>query len=207
MLKVNYDEDNLSRITNIVKKGGIIIYPTDTLYGIGCNPFDVVAIRRIFKLKKRDNNPLPVLCENLAQVKKLVYLGEIGEKLAENFWPGGLTIIAKCISKNIPQELTGNSGYLGVRIPNHKCALEIISLCGGILIATSANISGQKTLETPEEINKIFGNSFDVLIYAGAKPSGVQSTVIDVTSGNFRIIREGAITTNKVKKILNIEEK
>lgn len=207
MLKLNYDKDNLCGITNIVKNGGIIIYPTDTLYGIGCNPYDKVAVRRLFKLKKRDNNPLPVLCENLAKVEKLVYLGEIGKKLASNFWPGGLTIIAKCISKDIPQEIRGNSGYLGVRIPNHKCALEIISLCGGILIATSANISGQKTLETPEEISKIFGNSFDVLIYAGAKPSGVQSTVVDVTNGTIKIIREGIITSNKVKKILNEDEK
>lgn len=180
--------------------GGIIIYPTDTLYGIGCNPFDKIAVRKLIKLKKRENKPLPVLCENIEQAEKFVDLGELGKKLATNFWPGGLTIIAKSISKDIPQEITGNTGCIGVRVPNHECALKIISLCGGSLIATSANISGSKTLETPEEIDQIFEKKYDVLIYGGKRPSGVQSTVVDVTDGTVKIIREGAILTNKLKK-------
>ncbi len=181
---------------------GIIIYPTDTLYGIGCNPYDEIAVKKLIKLKKRSDKPLPVLCENIDQAEKLVHLGELGRKLAAKFWPGGLTIIAKSISKNAAKEISANTGCIGVRVPNHKCALKIISLCGGTLITTSANISGSKTLENPDEISQIFENKYDVLIYGGKKPSGIQSTVVDITNDTIKIIREGVISSNKLKKIL-----
>ena len=205
MLQLNYKND-LSEAVNIIKNGGIIIYPTDTLYGIGCNPFDPSAIRKLNKLKKRSNKPLPVLCSDLNHAENLVYLGELGKKLASRFWPGGLTIIAKNMVDNLPMDLIGNSGGIGVRIPNHEGALKIISCCGGKLVATSANISGRETAQTPEEIRCIFEDKFDVLIYGDYKPSGVQSTVVDVVSGTARIIREGAVSSKELKKTLKSED-
>ena len=205
MLQLNYKND-LSEAVNIIKNGGIIIYPTDTLYGIGCNPFDATAIRKLNKLKKRSSKPLPVLCSDLNHAENLVYLGELGKKLASRFWPGGLTIIAKNMMDNLPMELIGNSGGVGVRIPNHEGALKIISCCGGKLVATSANISGRETAQTPEEIRCIFEDKFDVLIYGDYKPSGVQSTVVDVVNGTARIIREGIVSTKELKRTLNSEK-
>mgnify|MGYP001213611190 FL=1 len=205
MLQLNYKND-LSEAVNIIKNGGIIIYPTDTLYGIGCNPFDPSAIRKLNKLKKRSSKPLPVLCSDLNHAENLVYLGELGKKLASRFWPGGLTIIAKNMMDNLPMELIGNSGGVGVRIPNHEGALKIISCCGGKLVATSANISGRETAQTPEEIRCIFEDKFDVLIYGDYKPSGVQSTVVDVVNGTARIIREGIVSTKELKRTLNSEK-
>ena len=206
MLQLNYNKNDLSEAVNIIKNGGIIIYPTDTLYGIGCNPFDPSAIRKLNKLKKRSNKPLPVLCSDLNHAENLVYLGELGKKLASRFWPGGLTIIAKNMMDNLPMELIGNSGGVGVRIPNHEGALKIISCCGGKLVATSANISGRETAQTPEEIRCIFEDKFDVLIYGDYKPSGVQSTVVDVVNGTARIIREGIVSTKELKRTLNSEK-
>ena len=206
MLQLNYNKNDLSEAVNIIKNGGIIIYPTDTLYGIGCNPFDATAIRKLNKLKKRSSKPLPVLCSDLNHAENLVYLGELGKKLASRFWPGGLTIIAKNMVDNLPMDLIGNSGGIGVRIPNHEGALKIISCCGGKLVATSANISGRETAQTPEEIRCIFEDKFDVLIYGGYKPSGVQSTVVDVVSGTARIIREGIVSSKELKRTLNSEE-
>jgi len=205
LLQLNYKND-LSEAVNIIKNGGIIIYPTDTLYGIGCNPFDPSAIRKLNKLKKRSNKPLPVLCSDLNHAENLVYLGELGKKLASRFWPGGLTIIAKNMVDNLPMDLIGNSGGIGVRIPNHEGALKIISCCGGKLVATSANISGRETAQTPEEIRCIFEDKFDVLIYGDYKPSGVQSTVVDVVNGTARIIREGIVSTKELKRTLNSEK-
>ncbi len=206
MLQLNYNKNDLSEAVNIIKNGGIIIYPTDTLYGIGCNPFDATAIRKLNKLKKRSSKPLPVLCSDLNHAENLVYLGELGKKLASRFWPGGLTIIAKNMMDNLPMELIGNSGGVGVRIPNHEGALKIISCCGGKLVATSANISGRETAQTPEEIRCIFEDKFDVLIYGDYKPSGVQSTVVDVVNGTARIIREGIVSTKELKRTLNSEK-
>ena len=202
MLQLRYNTNDLTKAANIIKNGGIIIYPTDTLYGIGCNPFDPKAIKKLIKLKKRSDKPLPILCSDLNHAQNLVHLGEIGKKLAAKFWPGGLTIIAKSIADNLPRELIGNSGGIGVRVPNHEGALKIISRCGGKLIATSANISGNETLETPEKIRQIFNDKFDVLIYGNNKPSGVQSTVVDVVSGKVKIIREGAVSSKELKKTL-----
>jgi|TARA_B100000315_G_scaffold168607_1_gene157148 L-threonylcarbamoyladenylate synthase len=206
LLQLNYNKNDLSEAVNIIKNGGIIIYPTDTLYGIGCNPFDATAIRKLNKLKKRSSKPLPVLCSDLNHAENLVYLGELGKKLASRFWPGGLTIIAKNMMDNLPMELIGNSGGVGVRIPNHEGALKIISCCGGKLVATSANISGRETAQTPEEIRCIFEDKFDVLIYGDYKPSGVQSTVVDVVNGTARIIREGIVSTKELKRTLNSEK-
>jgi L-threonylcarbamoyladenylate synthase len=135
-----------------------------------------------------------------------VYLGELGKKLAARFWPGGLTIIAKSIADNLPRDLIGNSGGVGVRVPNHEGALKIISRCGGKLVATSANISGSEIPETPEKIRQIFNDKFDVLIYGNNKPSGVQSTVVDVVSGTAKIIREGAVSSKELKKTLKSED-
>ncbi|MFQ6135032.1 MAG: L-threonylcarbamoyladenylate synthase [Nitrososphaerales archaeon] len=202
MLSLNCDIDDLTDVTNIVKKGGIIIYPTDTLYGIGCNPYDEEAVNRIFRLKKRSNRPLPVLCSDIMRAEELVHLGDTGRRLASRFWPGGLTIVAKIAANNLPKELTGGSEGLGVRVPDHRGALKIISLCEGCLVGTSANVSGSKTPDTPEGIRSMFDEEVDVLIYGGGRPSGVQSTVVDLVSGAARIIREGAVPSEELLQIL-----
>lgn len=202
MLSLNCDTDALADVANIVKKGGIIIYPTDTLYGIGCNPYDKEAVNKIFRLKKRSYRPLPILCSDIKHAEELVHLGDIGRMLASRFWPGSLTIVAKIAANNLPKELTGGSEGLGVRIPDHRGALKIISLCGGYLVGTSANISGSETPDTPEGIMNIFDEEFDVLIYGGSKPSGTQSTVVDMIGDSVRIIREGAVLSEELLQII-----
>ncbi len=198
MRKFNCDTDNLSEAADIVKGGGVIIYPTDTLYGIGCDPYNEEAVEKVIQLKRRGAQPLPVLCSNLARAETLVDLGETGHQLARKFWPGGLTIVAKVIDKNLPSRLIGNSGTLGIRVPNHLGALKLISLCGDCLIGTSANISGERALETPEAILEVFDDKFDVLVYGGEKSLGIPSSVVDVVDGNLRIIREGLVSSERI---------
>lgn len=196
--KFNCYTDDLTEAADIVKKGGIVIYPTDTLYGIGCNPYNEEAIKKVIHLKRRGAQPLPVLCSDISRAEALVHLGEAGRQLAHSFWPGGLTIVAKAADNKLPSRLIGNSGTLGVRVPNHRGALKLIALCGGCLIGTSANISGEPTLETPEEILKVFDEKFDVLVYGSEKSLGTPSSVVDVVDGNIRIIREGLVPSERI---------
>ncbi|MCL4437226.1 MAG: L-threonylcarbamoyladenylate synthase [Thaumarchaeota archaeon] len=198
MRKFNCYTDDLTEAADIVKKGGVVIYPTDTLYGIGCNPYNEEAIEKVVRLKRRGAQPLPVLCSDIGRAETLVHLGETGRQLANRFWPGGLTIVAKAIDKNLPSRLTGSSGTLGVRVPDHQGALKLISLCGGCLIGTSANISGEPALETPEEILEVFDEKFDALIYGGEKSLGTPSSVVDVVDGNLRIVREGLVPSERI---------
>ncbi len=193
LLSINCDTDDLTEAASIVKKGGVIIYPTDTLYGIGCTPFDKDAVNRIFRLKKRSNRPLPVLCSSIKRAEELVHLGIIGKRIGSRFWPGGLTLVANLTVDNLPIELTGGSERLGVRVPDHMGCLKLISMCGGFLVGTSANISGRKTPNTPEEIKFIFDEKFDALLYGGGKTSYIQSTVVDLVNGTIKLIREGAV--------------
>ncbi|MEM3437806.1 MAG: L-threonylcarbamoyladenylate synthase, partial [Nitrososphaerales archaeon] len=130
LLIVKCDEEGLIKASEMVKKGKIVVYPTDTVYGLGCDPYNVIAIKRLFEIKSREFKPLPVLFSSINIVKEIVELNEIGLKLASNFWPGPLTIVAKKI-KALPEILTCGSDKIGVRIPNHDCARRLIELCGG----------------------------------------------------------------------------
>jgi len=192
-LIVKCDEEGLINASEMVKKGRIVVYPTDTVYGLGCNPYDLLAIDRVFELKSRGCKPLPVLCSSIEIVEKLIELDKRGLNLASKFWPGPLTIVAKKKDKTLPQTLTCGSDKLGVRIPDHKCAKRLIELCGGSLIGTSANKSGLRSPKTPSEVLKSLGRGFDVMIDGGPTPLGKESTVIDITGENPLVIREGAL--------------
>jgi len=199
-LIVKCDEEGLIKASEMVKKGKTVIYPTDTVYGLGCNPYDPSAIDRVFELKSRRCKPLPVLCSSIEVVEKLVELDKRVLNLASNFWPGPLTIVAKKKDKNLPQILTCGSDKLGVRIPNHRWAKRLIELCGGSLVGTSANKSGLKSPKNPSEVLKNLGRGFDVMVDGGPTPLGKESTVIDLTGENPLVIREGALKASVLLK-------
>jgi L-threonylcarbamoyladenylate synthase len=191
------DKDDLADVGNIVRKGGLVVFPTDTLYGLGCDPRNRFAVRKIFSLKKRTNKPLPVLCSSIDDVVKLIDLGELGRLIAKRYWPGKITIISELVTEDLPEELTAGRKRLGVRIPNHNCALKLIKESGGSLIGTSANISGYPPPESFEEIVKLFGE-VDAIIECKESHSGIQSTVIEIMGESFKIIREGEVTADNL---------
>jgi len=203
LLSVECDSRGLTEGAAIVRRGGLVAYPTDTLYGLGCDPYREDSIRRLIELKRRERRHLPVLCSSMQDAERLVNLGELGRNLAVRYWPGGLTIVAEVSSKDIPRLLTGVSGRLGVRVPNHKCALKLISLCGGSLVGTSANISGSPPLKTAEEVAQVFGGGLDVLVYCGERPLGIPSTVVDVSGGRLKVLREGLVSSEEIHWALN----
>ncbi len=201
---VKCTEEGLIKASELVKKGKLVVYPTDTVYGLGCDPYDSNAIRRVFELKSRECKPLPILCSNMETVEKLVFLDKGKLELISNFWPGPLTIIVKKKDKTLPQILTCSSDKLGVRIPDHSGAKRLIELCGGSLVGTSANKSGSKSPRTPAEVLKELKGGFDLMVDGGPTLLGKESTVVDFTGRNPEVIREGSINKAEILKFVNV---
>jgi L-threonylcarbamoyladenylate synthase len=187
---------------SLVMSGGVIVYPTDTIYGIGCNPYNDKSVERIFKIKGRNkNNPLPILASNIQDIEKIVSLGKIGKLLARTYWPGALTIISPIIDENISTKVTSGKMSIGVRIPNNKCILSLLRHCK-YLVGTSANKSGENPSKNPSEIISSPLHGFDALLDGGTVEGGVESTIVDLTDFTPKIIRERAITSQEIYKVL-----
>ena len=175
----------LERAAKILKSGGVVAFPTETVFGIGASLECPEAIKRIFKIKKRPKKkPLQVLVANLRQAKKLGELSTKSLELLKEEWPGPLTLVVYK-NKTVPKLVTGGTSKVGLRMPDHKIALELIKKCGPI-VATSANKSGgEPALSTKEAKKKVPEVDF---ILPGRVKSGQASRVIDATKG-FKVLR------------------
>lgn len=197
---------NLELIKEKVKAGSIVIYPTDTVYGVGADIFSLAGIERIYAAKERNfTSPLIALISDRKYVEEIAYIDEENrdkvQALMENFWPGGLTIILR--KKDVvPGIMVSNGETVGVRIPNHKISMEIIESVGGIMPTTSANISGEKTPRSFEELSQVFKERVDILIDGGASPLGTESTIIDMSKNTPKILREGSISKSEIEKVI-----
>jgi len=197
---LNYEE-----ISNMVADGDLIIYPTDTVYGLGASIEMKESLDKIYEVKERDQkSPLIALLSDKKYVEKVAVVNEINrkeiEKLIENFWPGGLTIILDK-KRIIPSNMVSNGTSVGVRIPNHKISIKIIESCGGILATTSANISGEPSPRSYEELSEEIKSRVEIVVDDNETPKGVESTIIDMR-GTPKILREGHITQIEIEKII-----
>ncbi|MGH9993951.1 MAG: L-threonylcarbamoyladenylate synthase, partial [Nitrososphaeraceae archaeon] len=185
---------------NIVKNGGVIVYPTDTVYGIGCDPFNEKAVDRVFFVKRRvAEKALPVLSASLIDLENIVDVSVKVKKLARKFWPGPLTIICPISNKNIPPRLTANNSSLAVRIPGNLCTLSLLKL-NRYLVGTSANISGQASAISPSQINTTSLASFDALLDGGTLNKYSHSTIIrfDDNDDTLTVVRNGPISETDI---------
>lgn len=194
VVKVNPLDLDLSlirRAADVVINGGLVVYPTDTVYGLGANPFDLNAVKKAITVKRRGRKPMPLLVSSIEVAKKLVHVDNLALLLMEAFWPGPLTIVLPRKSI-VPDIVTAGFNSLGVRMPNHPVALKLIEFCGGQILGTSANLSGYPPPTTANEAISQIGDKVDLVIDSGRCPFGVSSTVISLVGG-FKVIREGAI--------------
>ncbi len=180
---------------NIVRKGGIIIFPTDTAYGMGCRIDDEVALQKLFSLRKRPlHKPPPVLVNSLDMVKK--YVGtipeDVQERLIDKYWPGGLTIVMSVNSKKIPRLVRGYNDGVGFRVPDHPVPLQIIDALGVPIVGTSANFHGDSTPYGFADLDKDLITLVDY-VYQGVCGGKGESTVIDCTKLPWEVLRRGAI--------------
>ena len=196
-------EEAIREAVRVVSQGGLVVYPTDTVYGLGCDPFNEEAVERVFKIKGRSGRPLPILVSSIERATQLVELGSVGATLAFNLWPGALTIVAP-IKRGVilPENLTCGFKTLGVRVPNHSCALKLIEGVGGFLVGTSANRSGEKPSLTVDEAVKSLQHNVDLYLDGGRVVLGKESTVLDISGGKPNVVREGAISRERVFSVL-----
>ena len=178
----------------------VIIFPTDTVYGIGTKIFDIDGINKIYDIKKRPKDkPLACLCSSLEQIKSIAVVTKKAEALIKKFLPGALTLILE--SK---EEVYNKIGYktIGVRIPNYKLALDILSE-NGPMLTTSVNESGFKPINEYELIVKDYENVVDKIYESNEKSSNLSSTVVLLTNDDIKILREGEITLSMINDCLN----
>src|SRR2546427_7424383 len=180
----------------LVLSGGVIVYPTDTVYGLGCDPTNELATERVFAIKGRGRKPVPVLCDSLDSASRLVRLSGVALQLAKDYWPGALTIVLP-LRAEVPDLIHQGSGTLGVRVPNSRSCLELIAACGGYLIGTSANKSGKPACRTVQEAFRSIGEEVD-LILDGGRLSEKEATVVKVSGNRVELLRSGAVTGAKL---------
>jgi len=202
-LLVEANEENIQKAAEIVKRGGIVIYPTDTVYGLGGDPFNLHAVHKIITIKKRENNPLPILASDIEHVKKIAYINEFSKKMMEEFWPGPLTLILRK-KEILPDLVTSGLGNVGVRIPNNQIALNLIKLSGGLLIGTSANLSKRKISLTGNEAYKQIGKYVDIVLNGGLTTLKKESTVVRLNHNRVSILRKGALEEERLHKVTSL---
>ena len=185
------DDKAIAKAAMVVKSGGLIVYPTDTVYGLGCNPFNGEAVSKVFEAKKREKKPMPVLCSEVGRASELVDLGPLGAELGRVYWPGALTIVAP-LRREVPEALHANTSELGVRVPDHPLCLSLLASCGGFLVGTSANISGMPPATNAAEAAKQVGGSVELILDGGGL-SGKSSTVVRIDGGKVALLRSGPV--------------
>ncbi len=188
-------DQDIGEIGEVIRRGGVIVFPTDTVYGIGCDPYNESAVRRIYKIKQRaQRKPLPVLASSVDELEDIVELNPNARKIAERFWPGRVTMILD-LRDGIMGRSLGVKDKIAVRVPGGECTRRILEVCG-LLVGTSANPSGTGSFVDPREcIESIRG--YDAFIDGGVIVGKGESTVVDLT-GEPAVIREGAIAGREI---------
>lgn len=183
------------RAVDMLREGAVVVFPTDTVYGVGCRIDHAAAVRRIFELKGRGmQEPLPVL---LAEPGQLDEYGRnitpTARRLARDFWPGGLTIVVQR-SEAVPALVAGGGETIGLRVPNHALARALVRQLGVPIVGTSANRHGAPAPLTAQQVVFDFGDTVDLILDGGRAPIGRESTVVDTTSDPMRVLRQGAVS-------------
>ena len=198
--------EKLSEAVKLLKKGKLIVFPTETVYALAGDASNLAAVQQIFVLKERPiNQPLSVLLAKEHALQQWTCdIPSIAEKLAERFWPGPLTLIFHK-KKSVSSVLTGGQNKIGLRVPDHPVAQAILKDFGSGLAAPSANRSSHLSPTQIEHVYQEFDNKLDLIIDSGPCTIGIESTIIDVTFAIPRILRLGAISLEEVKSITAYE--
>lgn len=199
------DLDGLAIAASVVAKGGAICYPTDTVYGLGCDPINSSAVERVINVKGPRAKPMPVLVKSLESAETIAYMSEGARELAKKFWPGPLTIVVR--AKDVLSSLLRPKGSVGVRSPDHAICQQLLGLCSGLLVGTSANVTGRPPATSAEEALQALGDRVDIIVDSGRSPLGVSSTVVDLTENDLRILREGPINRQEILRCLRQERR
>lgn len=199
---VGMSSKSIKEAAKLLLAGRLIAYPTDTVYGLGCDPFDTDAVERLVKAKERVKGSLPILVSSFKDAERLGEMNKIATALANKFWPGPLTLVVMTRRK-LPQIVTDHSSLVGLRIPKHEMARRFIHESDGTIIGTSANISGHPSSRTAEEVLLQLEDRIDLVLDGGPAPLGRESTVVRVVGDEITLLREAAISRDDILKVLH----
>jgi L-threonylcarbamoyladenylate synthase len=183
-----------SRCKNVISCGGVIAYPTDTFYGLGADPKNPIAVKRLFEIKgRKTDQPVLLLIAKAADVKMWTTgINPVSEQLMKTFWPGPLTLVFKARA-DVLRELTAGTGTIGLRVPGNELTRSLLDFLGIALTGTSANVTGESSPNMAEEAEASLGNMVDLILDGGKTIGGLPSTVVDVSTGRPIVLREGAL--------------
>ncbi len=205
-LKSDYSEA-VTEAVNMLKTGGVIVCPTDTVYGLMANACDCNAVEQIFKIKERPaSKPLPIIARNIAWVKEIVLLPKKLEETLAEIWPGTATVILPR-KKIIPKIVTAGSPNVGIRVPKHEVIDKILAKFGYPLTATSANISGEESTGNIKKVIASFKHKIwkpDLILDAGNLPKSEPSTILDLSTIRPKILRVGPSNPEQLMKLLKL---
>jgi L-threonylcarbamoyladenylate synthase len=195
------DREVIREAAGFIRRGLVVAYPTDTVYGLAVDPRDPAAVRRLFALKGRpESSALTVIAADLAQVRAVAELGGQAARLAEVWWPGPLTIVVPAGASLAPETLAGGT-TVGIRIPDHAAAVALARETGFAITATSANRSGAPAAASAEAVLEALPG-VDAIVDAGPARGGAPSTIVDASSNAIARLREGAVPWDKVLRSL-----
>ena len=201
--KEKIDYTKLKEVARTIKQGGVVVFPTETVYGIGANGLSENAVKRIYEVKQRPlNKPISLLVNGTDMINEIAQdITDLEKALIKEFFPGPLTIILK--KKDIvPNIVTANSNTVGVRMPSNEIALKLIEYAGVPIATPSANISGKPSGTNMEDIMKDFEGKVDYFIDDGPSKIGISSTIVQVIDGVPHILRQGKITEEQIMNIV-----
>lgn len=206
ILKVHPENPEISLIAaavKILKKGGVIAYPTETFYGLGADAENVKAVEKVYNIKGRDyKDPVSIIIGDRRDLARFAEdVPEVAGTLMEKFWPGGLTLVFRA-SSSVPPRLTGGTGKIGIRLSSNIIASRLSKVLSGPITATSANLSGAEECSSADEVINCFKDRIDAVIDGGQTPGGLGSTLVDVTTDPPTILREGIIRSALLKNTL-----
>ena len=198
-MKISCDDTGIQLAVKAINDGAIVVFPTDTVYGLGCNPYNHEAVLSLYEIKKRKKGKLfPVIGYSKNELEKIAEFNTLEEKIAEKFWPGPITLILKVKDKEIQKSL-GLGEKIAVRVPNNQCVLALLKECK-LLVGTSANVSGTTSFNDPNECNKNL-SGYDLLIDGGIISSQGESTIVEIEDGNVKVLRNGSISEEEINEL------
>ena len=195
-------EEARLRAAAVVRGGGLLAFRTDTFYGIGADPFNPEAVRKIGELKGREGKPILVLVSDRAWAERLTESrGPLFDVLSERFWPGPLTLVLAA-DPSLPAELTAGTDTVGVRYPADEAVCHFVEACGGVLTATSANRAGQPPARSAAEALEAFPRGLGLVVDGGETRAEKPSSVVDISGDAARLIREGVLAWREIQDAL-----
>ena len=192
----------LNQAVQLLRDGGVVAFPTDTVYGVGVDPFQPEAVRRLYRIKGRpEDKPIAILVGSIEDVARVAQTpSRTFSRLADRFWPGGLTLIVE--TRELPPEITAGGSTVGVRMPDHPLTLELLRGFGGPIATTSANRSGENPATSAEDVGAQLGGRVTLIVDGGDTITKVASTVLDLSVSPPKILRHGGISEELLMECL-----